>query len=114
MGAELGYPMIFLGVGLSGLFGGVMVAMQGLLIPRIFGQEVVGRVSGTLNLVVLSALLATPPIFGLIFDVTGNYDPIFVTFVCLAVGIMLLVPYLRLHPRAASPERTAVAASAEV
>ncbi len=114
IGAELGYPMIFLGVGLIGLFGGVMVPMQGLLIPRIFGQEVVGRVSGTLNLVVLSALLATPPIFGLIFDVTGNYDAIFVTFVCLAVGIMLLVPYLRLHPRAASAEPTAVAAAAEV
>ena len=114
IGAELGYAMIFLGVGLIGLFGGIMVPMQGLLIPRIFGQKVVGRVSGTLNLLVLSALLATPPIFGLIFDLTGNYDAIFVTFVGLAVGTMLLVPYLRLHPKVAEAATPVVAGVAQV
>lgn len=98
IGAEAGYAMIALGVGLIGLFGGVMTPLQSFLVPRIFGQHVVGRVSGILGLFVLCALLATPPIFGLIFDLTGNYDAIFMAFVGLVALTMLTVPYLRLHP----------------
>ena len=107
IGAEAGYWMIALGVGLIGLFGGVMVPLQGLLVPRIFGQSVVGRITGILSLVVLCALLSTPPMFGLIYDLTGNYDAIFTAFAGLAIVIMLLVPHLRLHPKeAVVPEAT--------
>jgi MFS family permease len=102
IGAELGYAMIALGVGLIGLFGGLMVPLQGFLVPRIFGQHVVGRVSGILSFVVLLGLLATPPVFGLVFDVTGNYDAGFLAVALLAMGTMLLVPYLRVQPEAAA------------
>lgn len=103
IGADLGYGMIALGVGIAGLFGGVMVPLQALLVPRIFGPHVVGRVSGILNLVVLGALLATPPIFGLIFDMTGSYDAIFVTFAALSLATMLLVPHMRLPAAGGEP-----------
>lgn len=99
--ADAGYTMIVGGVGLVGFFGGLMVPMQGLLVPRIFGQNVVGRVSGVLNLVILCALLSTPPIFGRIFDMTGDYDAIFIIFAGLAVVTILAVPYIRLHPKGA-------------
>lgn len=105
--AEAGYWLIALAVALLGLFGGLMTPMQGLLVPLIFGQHVVGRVTGILSLVVLCALLATPPLFGLVHDLTGDYDAIFLVFALLAVGIMLLVPAMRLSPKPVPAGRTA-------
>jgi MFS family permease len=104
--AAAGYWMIAAGVGLIGLLGGIMVPMQSLLVPRIFGDRVVGRAMGLITAVMLCALLATPPLFGRIFDVTGSYTAIFVVFAVLAAAAAILgVPYLRLHIRAeAQPE----------
>jgi MFS family permease len=102
IGAEAGYWMIALGVGLIGLFGGLMVPLQGLLVPRIFGQHVVGRITGIISVAVLCVMLVTPPIFGLIYDLTGNYDAIFLAFTLLAVSLMLLVPYIRMQPKLAA------------
>jgi MFS family permease len=98
--AAAGFGAIMLGVTLIGLFGGIMVPMQSLLVPKIFGERVVGRAMGLISMVTLCALLASPPVFGRIFDVTGSYTAIFVTFTVLAALAMLIVPYLRLHPKA--------------
>lgn len=108
--ASAGYAVIALGVGLIGLFGGLMVPLQSFLIPRIFGQRVVGRAMGLISMVTLCALLSTPPIFGLIFDLTGNYNGIFVAFTALAVATLAVVPYIRLHRREARVEGVAVPA----
>lgn len=101
--AHLGFGAIAVGVGMVGLFGGLMVPLQSLLVPQIFGERAVGRAMGLISMVTLCALLATPPLFGLIFDLTGNYSAIFLTFAALAVGAMLLVRYIRLAPRDAPP-----------
>ena len=99
--ADLGYPMIALGVGTIGLLGGMMVPLQSLLTPRIFGARVAGRAGGLLSMVTLCALLSTPPLFGAIFDRTGSYVMIFAVFAGLAAAaLMLVVPRMRLHPRA--------------
>lgn len=97
--AHLGYGVIALGVGLTGLLGGFMVPMESYLAPRVFGQRIVGRAMGLLTGVVLVALLCTPPLFGLIFDLTGSYKGIFWTFSALAVITLFFVPMIRLHPR---------------
>lgn len=102
--AANGYWTIALGVGMVGLFGGMMVPMQSLLVPQIFGQRVVGRAMGLIATVTLCALLSTPPLFGLIFDLTGSYQAIFLTFALLAGAMLLAVPYVRLHPRAVVAE----------
>lgn len=97
---ELGYGMMAVGVVLIGFFGGFVVPLQSFLVPRIFGRNVVGRASGLLNMVVLVALLVSPPVFGLIFDLTGDYDAIFIAFAGLSLAILAAaVPFLRLHPR---------------
>ncbi|MDE2403512.1 MAG: MFS transporter [Sphingomonadales bacterium] len=98
--ADAGYVAIALGVGVIGLLGGLMVPLQSLLTPRIFGARVAGRAGGALSMVTLVALLSTPPLFGAIFDHTGSYFAIFVVFAGLAVAAALLVaPRMRLHPR---------------
>lgn len=97
--ASLGYGAIVAAVSIIGLFGGMMVPMQSLLMPRIFGEHVVGKAYGLMSGVTLLALMTTPALFGLIFDRTGSYSAIFVTFAGLALVVMLAVAAMRLHPR---------------
>lgn len=94
--ADAGYTAIATGVALMGFFGGMMIPMESFLIPRIWGREVVGRVGGMLNLLIMSFLLISPPLFGRIYDVTGSYDVIFGLFAGLAVMMLMLVPVVRL------------------
>jgi MFS family permease len=110
--AHLGYGAIIVGIGLIGLFGGMMVPMQSFLMPRIFGEQVVGKAYGLLSGVTLVALMATPSLFGFIFDITGSYAAIFLTFGGLAVAAMLAVMAMRLHPRVLA-RREPVAVPAE-
>lgn len=96
--AHIGFAAIACGVALTGLFGGLMVPMESYLAPRVFGQRVVGRAMGMLSGVILVALLSTPPLFGLIFDLTGSYTGIFWSFCALALLTLFLVPGIRLQP----------------
>lgn len=97
--AENGYLVMAAGVAFLGLFGGMMIPLESFLIPRVFGREVVGRAGGMLNLLILSFLLCSPPLFGWIYDSTGDYDAIFMVFIGLAVLAMVMVRFVRLHPR---------------
>ena len=97
--AGAGFGMIMFSVAVIGLFGGLMVPIESFLAPRVFGQRVVGRALGLLSGTILIALLATPPLFGLIFDLTGSYRGIFWTFAGLAVLALVWVPLMRLTPR---------------
>ena len=108
--ANAGYLTIALGVALAGLFGGLMIPLESYLAPRVFGQRAVGRAMGLLSGAILVAMLSTPPLFGLIFDLTGSYTGIFWTFCGLALLALFWVPAIRLQPREA---RAAAPAPAE-
>ena len=94
-----GYTMIAIGVAITGLFGGLMVPIESYIAPRVFGQRAVGRALGLLTGTILIALLATPPLFGLIFDLSGSYTGIFWTFAIIALLALLWLPRIRMHPR---------------
>lgn len=97
--AAAGYGVIVLGVSLIGLFGGLMVPIESYLAPRVFGQRAVGRAMGLLSGVILVAMLTTPPLFGLIFDLMGSYSAMCWTFAGLAAAGLLWLPMVRLHAR---------------
>jgi len=107
--AEAGFWTIAAAVSLIGLFGGMALPIQSLLVPRVFGEKIVGRVMGLLSFVMLLVLLASPPLFGLIFDLTGNYDGIFMAFSALALAALLAAVTIRLGAR--QPRPSAVAAT---
>jgi len=96
--AHLGYWLIAGGIGLMGLSGGLMLPMEAYLAPRVFGQKIVGRVMGILSGVILVAMLCTPPLFGLIFDMTGSYKGIFWVFSGLALLMIFMIPAIKLQP----------------
>ena len=108
-----GYGAIALGVSMIGLFGGMMVPIESYLASRVFGQRVVGRAMGLISGTILLALLATPPLFGLIFDLTGSYKGIFWTFSGLALVALLGVRFIRLHPREVARDDGLAAVAAE-
>jgi MFS family permease len=97
--ASMGYYVIALGVAITGLFGGLMVPIESYIAPRVFGQQAVGRAMGLLTGTILVAMLATPPLFGFIFDVFGSYSGIFWVFAGIALAALLWLPKIRLHPR---------------
>lgn len=101
--ASSGYWAIAGGSAMIGFFGGLMVPLKSLLVPRIFGRQVVGRAMGLMSTVSLCASLATPPVFGLMFDLTGSYSAINLIFAALAATALFGVPYIRMHPRQTTP-----------
>lgn len=100
--ASAGYAVIGMGVALTGLFGGLMIPIESFIAPRIFGQRAVGRAMGMLSGIILIAMLATPPLFGLIYDLFGSYMGIFWTFCGLALVALLWLPAVRLTRRQAA------------
>jgi len=97
--ASLGYQIVLVGVAITGLFGGLMIPVESYVAPRIFGKQAVGRAMGLLTGTVLIGLLATPPLFGLIFDLFGSYRGIFWTFSGFALLALLWLPRIPLHQR---------------
>lgn len=99
--AALGLPLIAAGTAMAGFFGGLMVPLKSLLAPRIFGVGAVGRAMGLLSTVTLCASLATPPLFGLMSDLTGSYSTICLIFAGLTAAALLAIPAIRMEPRPA-------------
>jgi MFS family permease len=94
---QLGYGFVAAGVGMIGLFGGLMVPLESMLGARVFGTGAVGRAVGLLSMALLVLLLSTPPLFGKIYDVTGSYSGAFYIFAGLALAATLITPFVRLH-----------------
>lgn len=111
--AGAGYGAIVLGIATIGLFGGMMVPLESFLASRVFGQRVVGKAMGLISGTILIALLFTPPLFGLIFDLTGSYRGILWTFAGLALVAMLGVRLIRLQQHEPEVPGRAMAAPAE-
>ncbi|MDB5723587.1 MAG: sugar phosphate permease [Novosphingobium sp.] len=92
---HFGYAFVAVGVGVTGIFGGLMVPLESLLGARVFGRNAVGRAVGLLSMALLFLMLLTPPLFGKIFDLTGSYTAAFYLFSVLAVAATLIVPFVR-------------------
>ena len=72
--------------------------MQGYLVPRIFGRAVVGKVSGLLGLTMFVFNGFSPPLFGLIHDIFGNYDAVYIGYAVMTLAMVVLLPFMRVDP----------------
>ncbi len=100
LAASGGYWAVFTSVAVIGLFGGLMVPLESLLLARIFGVEFVGKAMGLCSTVSMLALLTTPTLFGWIFDIYGSYNGIFLFFAVIAVMTACTVPFMSLRAKA--------------
>ncbi len=101
--SHAGYWVIALGSVLVGLFGGLVVPLKSLLIPRVFGRRVVGRAMGMMSTFTLGISIITPPAFGHAYDLTGSYAVITGLFAVLSFLAMLGVPYMRMNAKVPAP-----------
>jgi len=97
--AERGLVALAVGAVLIGLSGGSLLPMQGFLVPRIFGRAVVGKVSGLLGIAMFVFNAGSPPLFGLIHDLFGNYDAVYIAYAVMTLAMVALLPFMRVDPR---------------
>jgi MFS family permease len=78
---------------------GGIVPMQGAVVGAAFGRESFGRVLGAMRPPMSVIHLLGVPFAGWIYDVTGGYQPAFITFLCLYVLTAVVVLGLRVETR---------------
>lgn len=59
---------------LIGLFAGFTTPLWSLLLAKLYGPENLGKLMGIMSLFIMPLTLASPPLFGWAFDVTGSYN----------------------------------------
>ncbi len=98
-----GYVGFLIGASLFGFGMGGVVPMQGAVVGAAFGRESFGRVLGAMRPPMSVIHLLGVPFAGWVFDVTGSYDPAFLTFLGLYVVTAIVV--LGIHVETRSKHR---------
>ncbi|KAL9974504.1 hypothetical protein ACROYT_G011545 [Oculina patagonica] len=81
----------------SGLFDGCLCVMIGLVTHDIVGRQMMAKAVGTMYGIVAIPMTVGPPMAGLLFDSTGNYNIVFFLASGLVIGgscVMFLIPNL--------------------
>jgi MFS family permease len=94
-----GYYGFLIGACLFGFGMGGMVPMQGAIVGVVFGRASFGRVLGALRPPMAFIQVLGVPFAGWMFDVTGSYDPAFMTFLGLYALAALVVLGLKVPRR---------------
>jgi len=69
----------------------MIVPLWGAFVARVFGQERLGRVMGTMSVIVMVMGMIAPPLFGVVRDRAGSYEAAFLVYAALmAIAIVLL------------------------
>ena len=88
---------LFLAVLAMGFFEGALGPLQGSMIGKVFGRHVFSQVLGLKSAAMLPFNLSTPPLFGLLLDVSGDdYGFAFRCFFGLFAVAIVLVFFLRI------------------
>ncbi|MET0239920.1 MAG: MFS transporter [Sphingobium sp.] len=92
---QWGFGVMVAGAAIVGFTNGSAVPLQTIVAARTFGLHNVGRVVGLLNLTVMLVGLFVPPAFGLIRDLTGEYDGAFITYLAFASIALVVITMMR-------------------
>ena len=99
MFAEAQPILFFVGACLFGFGMGGVVPMQGAIVGAAFGRDSFGKVLGAMRPPMSIIHLFGVPFAGWIFDITGSYEPAFITFLILYLLTALIVYGLRVETR---------------
>lgn len=108
--AETYTGLMFAGLVFGFGMGGV-VPLWGSLVGEAYGRETFGRVMGLMNPCMLPLQVSGVPFAGWMFDRTGNYDAVFITFfAAYAIAAVILARFrspARLHHTQPTPIKPA-------
>jgi MFS family permease len=107
-GAELLCLLAFLGYALGGSFFLVAVAsgaismgcaiavpLWGALVARVFGQERLGSIMGTMSVIIMVQGMIAPPLFGAVRDWSGSYQAVFVIYAALIAVVTVFLSRIK-------------------
>lgn len=86
-------PMLYLAIGIFifcwfiGSAGGPV--LEPLILPRVFGMAHFGAIMGTMFMIETIGQFLVPTVGGAIYDITGSYDYLLVTFVLCLIAAMI-------------------------
>ncbi len=86
-----------------GLSVGAGTPLLVLILGRYFGRNAFGSILGTTLALFAPLRLISPVYCGWVFDTTGSYDTVFVTFLAMAALATLILLFLRPPKKAAIP-----------
>ena len=92
-----------------GLVVGGFMTLPTVLVAFFYGRAWLGSISGVVNVVRGLGLALGPMVAGAFFDLTGRYEPAFVTFIGLSIAGAALMAAAR-RPRRPTDEAAAVGA----
>ncbi|MCB1693813.1 MAG: MFS transporter [Pseudomonadales bacterium] len=98
-----GYAGFLVGAMLFGFGMGGMVPMQGAIVGIVFGRASFGRVLGAMRPPMAAIQVIGVPFAGWMYDVTGSYQPAFVTFLGFYLLAALVVLGLKVPRRHLAP-----------
>lgn len=82
---------------ICGIAAGAASPLWSMILARVYGPDRIGKMMGTMTLVIMPFTLFSPPIFGWVFDYTGSYDNAFIGYLGLLVFTMALSTQLRIR-----------------
>lgn len=94
---EPSYPLLILSCALIGLASGGMLPSWGAMMALIFGVQSYGRAMGLMGPVLTLCIMPSYSIAGRIFDSTGSFTVVFLTFAGMLVPSALLLLPLKLQ-----------------
>ncbi|MDE2765748.1 MAG: MFS transporter [Chloroflexota bacterium] len=103
-------PAFVFAFGFGMVVGGFMT-LPTVLVAFFYGRDWLGSISGVVNVVRGLGLALGPTVAGAFFDLTGRYEPAFITFTALSVAGAALMAAVR-RPRRPTSETAAASAGA--
>ncbi len=79
-----------------GLFAGAASPLWSVILAHVYGADRIGKMMGLMTLVIMPFTLLSAPLFGWIYDLTGNYDNALQGYIGLVVLALLFVSQLRI------------------
>ncbi len=93
------FNLLALAAVFSGLSSGMGSPLWSVTIAKVYGPEQIGKMMGSMTMVIMPFTLCSPPIFGWVYDVTGSYDNAFIGYIVMLLFTLLLMTQLRLEPK---------------
>ncbi len=80
---------------LLGFSQGAVVPLWSVILARNYGPEKMGRSMGLMGFIIMPFTLVSPPLFGWIYDHTGDYDQALIGYMVLLAFTLCVIALLR-------------------
>lgn len=93
-----GFLLLAASCTVAGMFSGSASPLWSLILSRVYDVARIGKMMGSMTLIIMPFTLLSPPLFGRVYDLTGSYDNALFGYAGLLLVALLCVARLRIAP----------------